>query len=68
MRENANLAPPQVPYNITGWLEKNKDPLNETVVELLTHSKEMLVQALFAPPDVAGQYFPLPLFAALAFY
>ena len=54
MRQNANLAPPQVPYNITGWLEKNKDPLNETVVELLTHSKEMLVQALFAPPDVAG--------------
>ncbi|KAK7097804.1 myosin heavy chain, striated muscle-like [Littorina saxatilis] len=42
-----------VPYNITGWLEKNKDPLNETVVELLTHSKEHLVQALFAPPEAS---------------
>merc|ERR1711874_744644 len=24
-----------VSYNVTGWLEKNKDPLNDTVVELL---------------------------------
>ncbi|GFN81923.1 myosin heavy chain [Plakobranchus ocellatus] len=40
-----------VPYNITGWLEKNKDPLNETVVELLGHSKEALVQLLFAAPE-----------------
>jgi myosin heavy chain 6/7 len=24
-----------VAYNVTGWLEKNKDPVNETVVELL---------------------------------
>merc|ERR1719195_57455 len=24
-----------VSYNVTGWLEKNKDPVNETVVELL---------------------------------
>merc|ERR1712042_257283 len=29
-----------VPYNIANWLEKNKDPLNETVVALLTQSKE----------------------------
>ena len=46
---------PQVPYNITGWLEKNKDPLNETVVELLSHSKEALVSALFTSPDAAGK-------------
>ncbi|MEH0879176.1 hypothetical protein V6M80_12715, partial [Enterococcus faecium] len=46
-----------VPYNITGWLDKNKDPLNETVVELLSHSKEVLVQSLFAPPD-AGEAGP----------
>jgi myosin heavy subunit len=44
----------QVPYNIQGWLEKNKDPLNETVVELLTHSKEALVQTLFGSPDEGG--------------
>ncbi|BFZ17428.1 hypothetical protein BsWGS_20467 [Bradybaena similaris] len=40
-----------VPYNISGWLEKNKDPLNETVVELLAHSKEALVCILFASAD-----------------
>lgn len=40
-----------VPYNITGWLEKNKDPLNQTVVDLLHASKEPLVSQLFAPPD-----------------
>ena len=40
----------QVPYSITGWLDKNKDPLNETVVALLEHSKEALVQTLFAAP------------------
>ena len=44
----------QVPYNITNWLEKNKDPLNETVVEMLSHSKEALVQTLFRTPDAAG--------------
>ncbi|CAL1527462.1 unnamed protein product [Lymnaea stagnalis] len=43
-----------VPYNISGWLEKNKDPLNETVVELLSHSKEALVGILFAPPEGVG--------------
>ena len=24
-----------VSYNLTGWLEKNKDPLNETVVQMI---------------------------------
>ena len=24
-----------VSYNLTGWLEKNKDPLNDTIVEVL---------------------------------
>ncbi|KAL3877462.1 hypothetical protein ACJMK2_035164 [Sinanodonta woodiana] len=43
-----------VPYNINGWLDKNKDPLNETVVELLSHSKEHLVSTLFSPPDAEG--------------
>ncbi|XP_046351771.2 myosin heavy chain, striated muscle-like [Haliotis rufescens] len=39
-----------VPYNIGGWLEKNKDPVNETIVDLLKQSKEPLVQLLFSPP------------------
>ncbi|VDD74731.1 unnamed protein product [Mesocestoides corti] len=40
-----------VPYNITGWLVKNKDPLNDTVVNLLMESKESLVAHMFAPPE-----------------
>merc|ERR1739846_95681 len=34
-----------VNYNVTGWLEKNKDPVNETVVELFksTSSCQLLV-------------------------
>merc|ERR1712113_984132 len=34
-----------VSYNVTGWLEKNKDPVNDTVVDLLKKaSNELLVQ------------------------
>merc|ERR1719228_3131354 len=45
-----------VPYNIASWLEKNKDPLNETVVGLLSKSKEPLVAHLFpaAVPEAGG--------------
>ncbi|WAR11021.1 MYS-like protein [Mya arenaria] len=39
-----------VPYSITNWLEKNKDPLNETVVALLSDSKEPLVGTLYEKP------------------
>ncbi|KAH3748163.1 myosin heavy chain, striated muscle-like [Dreissena polymorpha] len=39
-----------VPYNISNWLEKNKDPLNETVVGILSESKEPLVGQLFELP------------------
>ena len=34
-------------YNIDGWLNKNKDPINESVVSLLGSSKEKLIAALF---------------------
>ena len=37
----------QVGYNIDGWLNKNKDPINESVVSLLASSKEKLVSSLF---------------------
>ncbi|XP_071106369.1 myosin heavy chain, striated muscle-like [Haliotis cracherodii] len=43
-----------VPYNIGGWLEKNKDPINETLVNLLKESKEPLVSLLFQPPADDG--------------
>lgn len=36
-----------VPYNITGWLEKNKDPMNECLINLMSESKEKLVAELF---------------------
>lgn len=37
----------QVPYNIIGWLEKNKDPLNETVVGIFQKSSNKLLASLF---------------------
>ncbi|NWH82554.1 MYH6 protein, partial [Piaya cayana] len=37
-----------VDYNITGWLEKNKDPLNETVVGLYQKSALKLLASLFS--------------------
>ncbi|XP_039087552.1 myosin-2 isoform X3 [Hyaena hyaena] len=37
-----------VDYNITGWLDKNKDPLNETVVGLYQKSAMKTLALLFA--------------------
>uniref|UniRef100_A0A1L8E5E8 Putative myosin class i heavy chain n=1 Tax=Nyssomyia neivai TaxID=330878 RepID=A0A1L8E5E8_9DIPT len=42
-----------VPYNITGWLEKNKDPLNDTVVDQLKKGTNKLIVEIFA--DHPGQ-------------
>ncbi|XP_076163013.1 myosin heavy chain isoform X10 [Ptiloglossa arizonensis] len=42
-----------VPYNITGWLEKNKDPLNDTVVDQFKKSANKLLVEIFA--DHPGQ-------------
>ncbi|CAL4122396.1 unnamed protein product [Meganyctiphanes norvegica] len=51
-----------VNYNITGWLEKNKDPLNDTVVDQLKNGKNELIIELFAnhpgqgaPPEDKGK-------------
>lgn len=43
-----------VHYSITGWLEKNKDPINECIVTLLSASKENLVAHLFRDTSGAG--------------
>uniref|UniRef100_A0A3Q3QZA0 Myosin-7B n=1 Tax=Monopterus albus TaxID=43700 RepID=A0A3Q3QZA0_MONAL len=43
-----------VDYNITGWLVKNKDPLNETVVGLYQKSSLKLLSLLFSNYTVAG--------------
>lgn len=37
----------QVPYNIIGWLDKNKDPLNETVVAVFQKSQNKLLNSLY---------------------
>merc|ERR1719384_2561632 len=49
-----------VSYNVTGWLEKNKDPVNDTVVDILKRSSCELMVTLWmdhpgqsAPPDDA---------------
>lgn len=42
-----------MPYNIANWLEKNKDPLNDTVVDLFKKGTNDLVQFIFA--DHPGQ-------------
>ncbi|XP_035485923.1 myosin, heavy chain 7B, cardiac muscle, beta a isoform X2 [Scophthalmus maximus] len=36
-----------VPYNISGWLDKNKDPLNETVVACFQKSANKLLASLY---------------------
>merc|ERR1712214_104345 len=42
-----------VSYNLTGWLEKNKDPLNDTVVELFKNGSNKLLIECFR--DHPGQ-------------
>ncbi|XP_061556925.1 myosin-8-like [Phycodurus eques] len=37
-----------VDYNLSGWLEKNKDPLNDTVVQLYQKASVKLLSQLFA--------------------
>merc|ERR1719510_2783570 len=53
-----------VSYNLTGWLEKNKDPLNDTIVEMIKNGgNKMLIecfkdhpgQPLEAPKDDGGR-------------
>lgn len=48
-----NIFVKQVGYNITGWLEKNKDPLNDTVVDQFKKGQNKLLVEIFA--DHPGQ-------------
>ena len=50
-----------VSYNVTAWLEKNKDPLNDTVVDVLKRASNALLVYCWrdhpgqsAPPEEAG--------------
>ena len=42
-----------VGYNVDGRLEKNKDPLNENVVELFVKSREPIFAKLFEAKEAA---------------
>merc|ERR1712226_1199650 len=42
-----------VSYNLTGWLEKNEDPLNDTIVELFKNGSNALLVKIFE--DHPGQ-------------
>merc|ERR1719249_561620 len=47
-----------VSYNLTGWLEKNKDPLNDTIVEMIKNGSNALMVQCFA--DHPGQPLEAP--------
>merc|ERR1711909_106433 len=47
-----------VSYNLTGWLEKNKDPLNDTIVEMMKNGSNSLLIRCFA--DHPGQPLETP--------
>merc|ERR1712223_182488 len=46
-----------VSYNITAWLEKNKDPVNDTVADVVKHSVDNEILLLIWA-DHPGQSFP----------
>ncbi|KAM4613349.1 myosin heavy chain, fast skeletal muscle-like [Polymixia lowei] len=43
-----------VDYNVTGWLDKNKDPLNDSVVQLYQKSSVKLLSMLYASHAASG--------------
>ena len=45
-----------VDYSITGWLEKNKDPLNESVIQLYQKSSVKLLAVFYPPPEPEGMF------------
>ena len=47
-----------VSYNVTGWLEKNKDPVNDTLVDVLKRASNELLTLLWE--DHPGQSAPPP--------
>merc|ERR1719175_162250 len=47
-----------VSYNLTGWLKKNKDPLNDTIVEMIKNGSNSLMVRSFA--DHPGQPLEAP--------
>jgi len=50
-KECKEIDDAQVAYNIQGWLDKNKDPIQECVVQLMAEAKEPLVSLFFKDPE-----------------
>lgn len=51
----------EVEYNTEGWLEKNKDPLNDNITKLLAASQEPYIASLFTDyAEVEGEYSSVP--------
>uniref|UniRef100_A0A665SXT7 Myosin heavy chain, fast skeletal muscle-like n=1 Tax=Echeneis naucrates TaxID=173247 RepID=A0A665SXT7_ECHNA len=46
-----------VDYNVVGWLDKNKDPLNDSVVQLYQKSSAKLLALLYATHAGADDFF-----------
>ena len=46
---------PQVCYTVTGWLNKNKDPLNDSVVDLLKKSTDSFIAGLWMDYSLDGE-------------
>ena len=44
-----------VGYNVTGWLFKNKDPINEAMVAIMLAGSNPLVNYLFTEKDTGGK-------------
>ena len=42
-------------YTVTGWLNKNKDPLNDSVVDLLKKSTDPYIGGLWADYSLEGE-------------
>lgn len=49
----------QVGYNVGGWLNKNKDPLNDSVLSLFRKSTNKLMSALFPETKEEGLLFKM---------
>ena len=46
----------QVDYTVNGWLKKNVDPLNESVVELFKKSTEAFIAGLWSDYTMEGEH------------
>ena len=51
----STTVPLQVGYTVIGWLDKNKDPLNDSVIELFKKSADPFVVTLWADYLTEGE-------------